>query len=153
MSTVSEVLNSAAKASQSGFMDLQWPHQGARNLTNAPLPLSLASQFPEVSATAPPCNPQARLSLADIPPGELSKTKVRMPMPTQSAASTMPARMLQSVLTSEHVISELFFLVFFFLGAGDVAIGADAPCGPRRGIAATQNNAPFAAPKGEDQDL
>jgi len=38
MPTASEFLNVFASLSQSGFSDLQWPHHGARNLTNAPLP-------------------------------------------------------------------------------------------------------------------
>lgn len=40
--------------SQAGFIDLQCPHQGARNLTNAPFPVSVTSslKLDLVSSTA-----------------------------------------------------------------------------------------------------
>ena len=37
----------------SGFIFLQWPHQGARNLTNADLPASAEFQLSSVSSSAP----------------------------------------------------------------------------------------------------
>ena len=39
--------------SQSGFIDLQWPHQGARNLMKTVLPMVSSSQLSGVSSVAP----------------------------------------------------------------------------------------------------
>merc|ERR1719263_188422 len=55
--------------SQSGFMDLQWPHQGARNLMKAalPEPNTSASKFLSVSSMAPalaPATHAARAAMA-----------------------------------------------------------------------------------------
>merc|ERR1719329_900396 len=49
---VLESLNSSASLSQAGFMDLQWPHHGARNFTNTDLPATAASQVSLVSSLA-----------------------------------------------------------------------------------------------------
>jgi hypothetical protein len=47
-------------SSQAGFIDLQCPHHGARNLMNAPFPAISASKFAAVSGTAPtPARPAA----------------------------------------------------------------------------------------------
>ena len=53
MTTFWESANSSASLSQSGFIDLQWPHQGARNFTKADLPASALSQLSSVSSSAP----------------------------------------------------------------------------------------------------
>merc|ERR1719352_1561052 len=54
MTTLGESLNSVPRASQSGFIFLQWPHQGARNLMKAALPLCVTSlsKLSGVSSTA-----------------------------------------------------------------------------------------------------
>merc|ERR1719329_426153 len=52
MRAVLESLNSAASLSQAGFMDLQWPHHGARNFTKTDLPATAASQVSFVSSLA-----------------------------------------------------------------------------------------------------
>merc|ERR1719329_1062195 len=52
MRAVLESLNSAASLSQAGFMDLQWPHHGAKNLTKTDLPATAASQVSLVSSLA-----------------------------------------------------------------------------------------------------
>merc|ERR1719450_1238649 len=46
-------LYSAISLSQSGFMRLQWPHQGARNFTKTVLPATASSQVSLVSSVAP----------------------------------------------------------------------------------------------------
>jgi len=45
-------LNSSMSLSQSGFSDLQWPHQGAWNLMKTVFPATAASQLSEVSSIA-----------------------------------------------------------------------------------------------------
>merc|ERR1719333_2077735 len=39
--------------SQAGFIDLQWPHHGAKNLMNTVFPVVSLSQFSGVSSRAP----------------------------------------------------------------------------------------------------
>merc|ERR1719199_684969 len=53
--TASDSANVDPSLSQSGFIFLQWPHQGARNLINAPLPelWTISSKFLSVASTAP----------------------------------------------------------------------------------------------------
>mmetsp|Transcript_12866 Transcript_12866/g.42643 ORF Transcript_12866/g.42643 Transcript_12866/m.42643 type:complete len:115 (-) Transcript_12866:995-1339(-) len=62
MTTVLELAYSSPSLSQAGFIDLQWPHQGARNLTNADLPDSTTSvsKFLAVRSTAPAFAPSTR---------------------------------------------------------------------------------------------
>ena len=53
MTTFWESANSSESLSQSGFIDLQWPHQGAKNLTKADLPESCPAQLSMSSSSAP----------------------------------------------------------------------------------------------------
>ena len=53
MTTFWESANSSESLSQSGFIDLQWPHQGAKNLTKADLPASALFQLSMSSSSAP----------------------------------------------------------------------------------------------------
>merc|ERR1719327_2084093 len=68
MTTVLESLYSAPRASQSGFIFLQCPHQGARNLMNADFPdfATTSSQFFSVSSTAEPEAPARRPTRARL---------------------------------------------------------------------------------------
>merc|ERR1719329_1688032 len=53
ITAVLESLNSAISLSHAGFMDLQWPHQGAKNFTKTDLPATVESQFSLVNSVAP----------------------------------------------------------------------------------------------------
>ena len=81
MTTFWESANSSASLSQSGFIDLQWPHQGARNLTKADLPASALSQLSSVSSSAP-------CAVARAPTATSSRSAA---MSSSRSAATWPA--------------------------------------------------------------
>ncbi len=61
ISTVFDPENSSPSLSQSGFIFLQWPHQGARNLMNAPLPaLERRRSRAALAAAAEQCKGRGR---------------------------------------------------------------------------------------------
>merc|ERR1719491_1296069 len=65
---VAEPSKSVISLSHAGFIDLQCPHQGARNLTNTDFPAVMASQFALVNSVAQalPANNATETSLKDI---------------------------------------------------------------------------------------
>mmetsp|Transcript_65371 Transcript_65371/g.131479 ORF Transcript_65371/g.131479 Transcript_65371/m.131479 type:complete len:80 (-) Transcript_65371:86-325(-) len=54
INTEAESAYASPSSCHAGAIDLQWPHQGARNLTNAFFPATSSLKFEEVNSTAPP---------------------------------------------------------------------------------------------------
>ena len=84
MTTFWESANSSASLSQSGFIDLQWPHQGARNLTKADLPASAPSQL-SMSSSSAPC------AVATAPTATSSRSAA-IPHPWVSRGFSLPKK-------------------------------------------------------------